>query len=385
MTAHGSRTVVLTGATGFLGSHLLAALLTRGDRVAVLGRGSAGESLATRIERLLAWFGLQALGNRVETAEIDFLQPLCGLARDRYDALCAKGGRIIHCASDTRFAASNRPESLATNVDSLAQLIELARNSGAPWFHYVSTAYAAGTSNPYCPEAPVTGETFVNVYEETKARAEQEVAARCRMHGIPYTIIRPSIVYGDARSGRANRFNALYLHVRSLSCIRDIYLEDIRDHGGRKARECGIRLGAQGTLHIPLKVAVARRGQVNLIPVDYFVAATLMLLEQAQPGTIYHLTSDFPKTLEDLAAYCEAFLNIRGIEIVYGEPLGRSLTPPEALFNRFIEPYLPYLADSRTFARDNTIAVTAGLSPPEFTYEIFARCMAHAVRANWGK
>jgi len=55
------------------------------------------------------------------------------------------------------------------------------------------------------------------------------------------------------------------------------------------------------------------------------------------------------------------------------------------LSNRFIEPYLPYLADTRTFARSNTDTATAGLIPPEFTYAVFERCMDYAVGVNWGK
>ncbi|HEY5974531.1 MAG TPA: SDR family oxidoreductase, partial [Geobacteraceae bacterium] len=333
----------------------------------------------------LEWFGLQALRDRVETTEVDFMQPLCGLAPDRYQALCARAGQIIHCASDTRFSEQHRRQSTATNVESLVQIIELARNCNAPWFHYVSTAYAAGTAVSFCPEAPVTAETFVNVYEETKARAEREVAGRCQMHGIPFTIIRPSIVYGDSSSGRANRFNALYTNVKSLYYISEIYRKDIHEHGGRKARECGISLDDQGVLHLPLQVAVAHQGHVNLISIDYFVTATLAILEQAQPGAIYHLTSDNPKTLEELASYCEKFLHLHGIKIVYGQPNTRALTPPEAMFNRFIEPYLPYLADTRTFERSNTIAATADLHPPELNYDVFARCMAYAVRVNWGR
>ena len=167
--------------------------------------------------------------------------------------------------------------------------------------------------------------------------------------------------------------------------IKEIYLKDIHEQGGHKAKECGISQDNQGFLHLPLQVTVAYPGHVNLIPIDYFLAATLAILGQAQSGTIYHLTSDKPKTLEDLAAYCETFLHIRGIEIVYGEPISRALSPPESMFNRFIEPYLPYLADTRTFERKNTLAATTGLQPPEFTYDVFARCMAYAVKANWGK
>jgi nucleoside-diphosphate-sugar epimerase len=385
MAENSTQTYVLTGATGFLGSHLLAALLQRGDRVVVLGRRSAGESLAARIDKLLAWFDLRERSGQIETAEVDLLKPLCGLDPDRYQALCDKAGTIIHCASDTRFSERNRRESTATNVDSLEQIIEFAKNSNAPWFHYVSTAYAAGMSSSHCPEAPVASEKFVNVYEETKARAEQEVAAHCTMLAMSFTIIRPSIVYGDSRSGRANRFNALYNHVKSLYYIREIYLNDLRKQGGRRSEEYGIYLDDRGILHIPLKVVVTHRGHVNLIPIDYFVSATLSILEHGKAGAIYHLTSDVPKTVEDLAVYCESFLKMHGIEIVYGDTSDTAFNPPEALFNRFIAPYLPYLADTRTFDRCSTDDTTAGLIPPEFTYDVFERCMDYAVGVNWGK
>ena len=335
MAENSTQTFVLTGATGFLGSHLMASLLQRGDRVVVLGRGSAGESLAARIDKLLAWFDLQARSGQIETAEVDLLKPLCGLDPDRYHALCNKSGQIIHCASDTRFSERNRRESTATNVDSLGQIIEFAKNSNAPWFHYVSTAYATGISSPYCPEAPVGSDRFVNVYEETKARAEKEVTARCNLHSLPFTIIRPSIVYGDSRSGRANRFNALYNHVKSLYYIREIYLNDLQAHGGRKSGKYGIYQDDKGILHIPLKVAIAHRGHINLIPIDYFVSATLSILANAKAGAYYHITSDVPKTVEDLALYCESFLKIKGIEIVYGSISNADFNPPEALFNRF--------------------------------------------------
>jgi len=385
MTDTSTQTYVLTGATGFLGSHLLAALLQRGDRVIVLGRPTADESLAARIDRLLAWFDLRGRSGQIETAEVDFLKPLCGLDPERYQELCDKACTIIHCASDTRFSERNRHESTTTNIDSLDQIIGFAKDSNAPWFHYVSTAYAAGIASGHCPEAPVASERFVNVYEETKARAEKEVAAHCTICAIPFTIIRPSIVYGDSRSGRANCFNALYNHVKSLYYIKEIYLKDIHEQGGRKSREHGIYLDDSGILHLPLKIAVADRGTINLIPIDYFVSASLSILANAQPGTFYHITSAHPKTLEDLASYCEAFLNIRGIEIVYGVAPNRAFNPPEALFNRFIEPYLPYLSDTRTFARNNTDGATAGLIPPEFTFDVFERCMEYAVGVHWGK
>jgi thioester reductase-like protein len=66
MGTAGVSTLVLTGATGFLGGHLMAALLRKGERLIVLGRASAGQSLAERIARQLRWFGLDDRGDQIE-------------------------------------------------------------------------------------------------------------------------------------------------------------------------------------------------------------------------------------------------------------------------------------------------------------------------------
>ena len=82
-------TVTLTGATGFLGSHLMAALLERGRKLIILGRASEEGSLAQRIADLLAWFGLEELNGQIETKEVDLLKPSLGLNGPEYHELCA--------------------------------------------------------------------------------------------------------------------------------------------------------------------------------------------------------------------------------------------------------------------------------------------------------
>ena len=368
-----------------MGSHLMAALLSRGERVLILGRPRGTETLESRIKKLLAWFGIAAQSSLIETVEVDLLRPCLGLTQSEYQALCAKSGRIIHCASDTRFSERNRPESARTNVESLKEILNLAEYSEGSFFHYVSTAYVAGRTSAICHEAPADTDGFANVYEETKALAERQVAAGCAAKDIPYTILRPSIVNGDSQTGRTNRFNALYYHVKSLYYIRDIYLKDILNQGGAKSGEWGIRLDQNGALHLPLHVLLAKRGYVNLIPIDYFVSTVLSILERPESAKIYHITSDSPKTTEEIASYCESWLRMKGIKIVYERPSnGRLLNPAEALFNRFIETYRPYLSDTRIFERSNTDQASAGRKPPEFTYDIFKRCMDYAVSVNWG-
>ena len=144
--------LILTGATGFLGGHLLAAFVERGDRVIALGRPSGGQSLNERIRSLLSWFALDGRRGQVETVEADFRMLRLGLEQKRYDALCARVGPIIHCASDTRFSERKRDEITEANIHGLQHMLDLAAHSRAPFSHYLSTAYVAGKTSGCCPE-----------------------------------------------------------------------------------------------------------------------------------------------------------------------------------------------------------------------------------------
>ncbi|MHB8054865.1 MAG: SDR family oxidoreductase [Candidatus Aminicenantales bacterium] len=378
--------VVMTGATGFLGGHLMAALLEQDYRLVLLGRSTAEGNLRDRIEKLLKWFDLGDRASQIETVEADLLKPRFGLEKKTYESLCAEVGSIVHCASDTRFSESRRREIAEANVRGLSGVIDLAGDGRASCLHYVSTAFVAGGESSLCREVPVDSAGFANVYEETKAQAEKDLAARCGQQGVPFTIIRPSIVYGDSRSGRSTLFNALYYHVKALYFIREIYLNDIKKNAGRKSRLYNIRLGENGILRLPLRIFLPRPGSVNLIPIDYFVSTVLAIVNHGNAGKIYHVTSDAPKTLVELLSYCEAYLKIEGLQLVYGSPPAEApLNPPEALLDKFLESYRPYLSDIRKFERSNTNRATGGAAPPELTFEIFERCMDYALRVNWEK
>ncbi len=57
---------LLTGATGFLGSHIMAELLLKGKKVVITGRASKNESLKERIQILLQWFGVKHIEELLE-------------------------------------------------------------------------------------------------------------------------------------------------------------------------------------------------------------------------------------------------------------------------------------------------------------------------------
>ena len=377
--------IALTGATGFLGSHLMAQLLQNGNRLIILGRSTQEEALHARIRKLLRWFGMEGPTDKLEMVETDFSPPMIGIPEAKYDRLCAVTDQIIHCASDTNFSERKRGLVFAANVHSLNGILEFAVHGHEKVFNYISTAYVAGITNTVCKETLPEGSTFVNVYEESKARAETIIASFCEKNAIPLTIIRPSIVFGDSRTGRSLKFNALYFPIKTVQYIKDIYLNDIKNNGGKKSQKSGIFIDSQGYLNLPLRVYLTRKGSINLIPVDYFVNATRKIIERDSPGGIFHLTNTSAPTLETLAAYNKEFMKIRGVEILYGQAENNVMrNPVEELFDRFIEPYRPYLSDNRLFDRTNTDLATDHLQPPEFTNEIFKKCMEYAIGVNWG-
>jgi nucleoside-diphosphate-sugar epimerase len=377
--------IALTGTTGFLGSHLMAAMLSKGYNIIVFGRPVKNESLKERISRLLQWFGIDNYLDQVTCIDIDMSQDNLGIPTGEYSRLCSVVDSVIHCASDTSFSESKREKVMAANINNLKGILEFSKNAHVNFFHYISTAYVAGTGVTYCKETLSSVKTFTNVYEESKAEAEKIISRFCEKNSICLSIIRPSIVYGDSQSGRSLKFNALYFPVRSAQSIRNIYLNDLLNNGGLKAAKNGIFIDKEGFLFLPLKIYLPREGDINIIPVDYFVNTTIKIIENCSSNGIYHLTNPFRTTMKIVAKYYERLMKVKGVEIIYG-PMPNDLlrNPAEELFDRFIEPYRPYLSDNRVFDRTNTILATDNMNPPEFTYDIFKTCMEYAIKVNWG-
>ena len=386
MTHKAGQSIVLTGATGFLGSFLMASLLERGYLVTVLGRASKDIRLSDRLSGLLRWFGIEDFGENLCSLEADFSKKHLGLDDVAYVRLCATAGKIIHCASDTSFVERNRARVMESNVNSLPALLGFAADTRAEHLYYVSTAYAAGMRDGICMETPIVNNCFNNVYEESKAQAEAIIQRYCENKGVPLSILRPSIVYGDSKTGISLKFNALYYPVKSLLYIRDIFVKDIVEQGGRRSRHWGVRLGDDGVLFLPMSIFSPKGGSLNLIPVDYFVAATLGIIENSGAGRIYHITNNNPPNITTLLEYSERFLGVRGFRLLW-DSSGTNPTPnpAEELFDRFIEPYRPYLSDRRVFDRSCTESIDSGFSAPPFTYDIFERCMSYAVACDWGR
>jgi len=380
--------VLITGGTGFLGSYIAAALLRAGCRVSLLARSSKRLPARDRVDRLAGWLGLEpAARERLAVTEGDILdREWVDEALNGTPAL-GQVDEIVHCASSTAFAERKRVEVEAANIAGLRNILDFAARSRCSVFHHISTAYVAGAREGVCREEWVESGPFTNVYEETKARGEVLARDICRSEGIRLGVYRPSIVYGDSRTGRTLRFNAVYYPVKAAVLLRDIYLSDIRDRGGRKAADMGVRIDGAGRVLMPIRIEIGPQGGLNLIPIDHCVQAFLALREDRPEGGIFHITNPRPKRIEDIIGYAERFFGITGIEACGPEAFEtRPRNALEKLYDSHLEAYRPYMQDRRSFESRHSgpVLEKRGLVCPEFDEDMFRRCMSFAVEAGWG-
>ncbi|AXG79013.1 AMP-binding protein [Streptomyces paludis] len=169
--------VLLTGATGYLGRHLLAELLARGARVTCLVRGRSDAEAARRLTEAGTAAGTEAGAEAVVgdiTREGLGLSP-AGLARARTARV------VVHAAADVRLVGSPAELERTNNaaVRRLLDWIDL-HTPGARLHHISTLAVAGGVAGPVrrFSEADLRiGQSFRTPYEKAKFRAEETVRA----------------------------------------------------------------------------------------------------------------------------------------------------------------------------------------------------------------
>lgn len=204
-------TVLLTGATGYVGTLVLARLLERpGIEVVCPIRARDDRHARERLDGVLRSLWAQPddnLAGRVRALAFDLEHPGTGLP-------VGDVTHVLHCAASVRFDLP-LAEARRANVGTAVVVADLARR--APRLErvvHVSTAYVAGTHRGTFHEADLdVGQDFRNTYERTKFEAEgllRECAG-----DLPVTVARPSIVIGEAGTGWTTSFNVIYPMLRA--------------------------------------------------------------------------------------------------------------------------------------------------------------------------
>ncbi len=184
--------VLLTGANGFVGSHILDLLFARRIPAAVLLRPASNR-------RFIASHGA-ALDVRI------------GSIGDPDSVAAALEGvtHVLHCAGCTK--ALRRAEFDRVNRDGTRHVVEAVNAQGGriERLVYVSSLAAAGPAGPGAPAREADPPHPVSAYGRSKLAGEQEVRGACRA---AYVILRPAAVYGPRDLEFLRLFRAIARHV----------------------------------------------------------------------------------------------------------------------------------------------------------------------------
>lgn len=200
-----------------------------------------------------------------ESWAIDF-----GLSGADYMTLARSIEVIHHCGAIT-YPDVDRQTAQRININGTVEVVELAE--AASHLERLVLWSSASVSQPQhglaTEQELIKPSRFRSVIEETRFHAERIV--RAEMDHIPTTILRPSIVVGDSRTGEIDRFEGPYLLVLLM-------------------------LNSPVDLRVPLP----GRGDIplNLVPIDYVVNAGLAITNNPRAaGHTFHLVDPHPPTV----------------------------------------------------------------------------------------
>jgi thioester reductase-like protein len=365
MTTTHSGDVLLTGATGFVGMEVLARYLERSERrLIALVRADGPEAARARVDGVLEnLFGPRRARehrDRVEAVAADMTLPGVGLPTRLREQLAERVSTIVHSAASVSFTMPLQ-EAREINVAGTRHMLELAEltkeRGGLDCYGHISTAYVAGDHlGGFCERDLDVGQTFHNSYEQSKFEAEQLVRAHTEL---PTTILRPSIVVGDRRSGWTSAFNVLYWPLRAF---------------------------ARGLFTAVPAIPTA---PVDVVSVDYVADAIYELCESCGGvGETYHLTAGKnASTIGEIAAAASRY---------FRRPLPQVLTPAEfdALDRGETERsaldvgrvYFPYFSAEIVFdqAESRALLEPAGINASPLG-DYLPRLLDFATRSRWGK
>jgi nucleoside-diphosphate-sugar epimerase len=208
--------LLVTGATGLIGSHACARLLDAGHALRALVREPA------KLVRVLAPF--PGAATRVEPCAGDVTDP-----RSVAAALAGCGG-LLHCAGLFSHALGDAETLRRTNVEGTRVVLEAAAAAGLARIVHVSSMLALSPRGSRLrPDDPVASPRAL--YAATKAAAEH-VARGVGARGAPLTIVYPASVHGpdDPSVGSGPDFVARALREgRVLVCPGGLAWTDVRD------------------------------------------------------------------------------------------------------------------------------------------------------------
>ncbi|HEU4657241.1 MAG TPA: SDR family oxidoreductase [Capillimicrobium sp.] len=248
----------VTGATGFIGRHLVEVLLNnREGDIHVLVREGSTE----RLDELIARWGQP---DRIKPVVGDLTLPRMGVGDEEVARLRDAGiEHFFHLAAIYDMTVDDERNEVL-NVGGTRQAVALANALGAGHLHHASSIAVAGDYKGLFREDHFDqGQKLPSPYHRTKFESERIVRTESQ---VPWRVYRPAIVVGSSRTGEMDKIDGPYYFFKAIQKLRHYVPE-----------------------WVPL--AGPELGWTNLVPVDYVAAAMDHIAHQPDlDGQAFHLT-----------------------------------------------------------------------------------------------
>lgn len=373
--------ILLTGATGAVGSILLPLLVEKGHDVFCIVRSKKGQMPKDRLN-----IKTNGRAGHVTILEGNITEADAGLGNRVLSELAGNIDKVVHCAASTKFDKKCAEETRRVNVCGTKTMLDLASRIRTSEMHYVSTAYVAGDSELFTDTDCDKGQTLRNPYEESKLAAEKLVQQRCDSMGIPFSIYRLSVVVGDSESGVIPSFDGYYGLFKSILRMKYI-LERKRKKGAGLSPDIKLE---NGSLYIPLGLYCSSSSTINLIPSDWVASMLSQLIGMNASNQTFLLVHPDPPLFRWMVGTSLEHLNIKGFyydpKDSPGEKSGQ-LKMLQAGLDEMLERYQPYMTHESRFISRNleTSLDSMYIKPPQITAELLGKLLDYAISVDWGK
>jgi NAD(P)-dependent dehydrogenase (short-subunit alcohol dehydrogenase family) len=254
----------VTGATGFIGRHLVELLLQREGTIYVLVReGSRG-----RLEELRSKWGADE--ERVVVVVGDLAQPRLGVSDEEVAELKGKIDHFFHLAAIYDMTADAQSQQVA-NIEGTRHAVELADAIEAGTFHMVSSIAAAGLYKGTWREDMFEEAENLDTHPYFRTKHDSEGVVR-NEYPRPWRVYRPGIVVGDSETGETDKIDGPYYFFKLIQRLRNVLPQWLPT------------IGVEGK-------------EINLVPVDFVVKAIDHIAHQPDlDDRAFSLTDPNPKS-----------------------------------------------------------------------------------------
>jgi NAD(P)-dependent dehydrogenase (short-subunit alcohol dehydrogenase family) len=260
-------TYFVTGATGFIGQHLVERLLERSGMIYVLVRPQSKEKFNASKAR----WGRRA--RRVVPIYGDLAEPNLGVSVADRRRLKGKVRHLFHLAAiyDLKAGAEEQEEANVLGTD---HAIQFAATIKAGCFHLVSSIAAAGQyRGTFREDMFEEAAGLDHPYFRTKHESEALVRKRCKG---AWRVYRPGIVVGHSETGEIDKIDGPYYFFKMIQKLRQ-------------------------SLPAWFPLVGFEGGYINIVPVDFVAAALDHLAHlEGHDGECFHLTDPRPRRVGEV-------------------------------------------------------------------------------------